>query len=436
MKREDASYRSYLAILKEELVPATGCTEPIAIAYAAAVARSYLGALPEHTLVEASGNLIKNVHSVVVPNTGHQKGIPAAAAAGIIAGDPKAQLQVISEVSSEQQEQIRAYAAKSCIDVELMDTPYTFDLRITESAGGDSVSVRITSYHTNIVTISKNGQMIVDRPITQAESSGLTDRSMMSVEGILEFAECADLEDVEPVLQPQIDCNLAIAEEGLRGNYGANIGSTLLKSWPDCIEIRCRAYAAAASDARMNGCEMPVIINSGSGNQGITASVPVIIYAREKGCSREALERALLVSNLCTIHQKTRIGRLSAFCGAISAGAGAGAGICYLEGGGYEGIIHTIVNALAADAGVVCDGAKASCAAKISIAVEAGIFGMRMWQNGQQFYGGDGLVSKGVENTIRNIGALGHDGMKETDREILRLMLENDRRSRQGSSGS
>jgi len=431
MKREDAAYQMYLAILKEELVPATGCTEPIAIAYAAAVARKVLGSAPEHVMVEASGNLIKNVHSVVVPNTGHQKGIPAAAAAGIIAGDPDAQLQVISHVTAEQQEQIRALAARNCIDVELMDTPFTFDLRVQEEAGGENASVRITSYHTNIVTITKNGEKILDKPLTQAESSGLTDRSGMSVAGILEFAESADLRDVEPVLQPQIDCNLAIAEEGLRSSYGANIGSTLLKSCPECTEIRCRAYAAAASDARMNGCELPVIINSGSGNQGITASVPVIIYAREKNSSKEALYRALLVSNLCTIHQKTGIGRLSAFCGAISAGAGAGAGICYLENGGYEGIIHTIVNALAADAGVVCDGAKASCAAKISIAVEAGIFGMRMWQNGQQFYGGDGIVSKGVENTIRNIGALGHDGMKETDREILRLMLENDRRGKQ-----
>lgn len=428
MNKDDVMYEMYLKILKEELVPATGCTEPIAIAYASAVARKVLETEPESVLVEASGNLIKNVRSVVVPNTGHQKGIPAAAAAGIIAGNPDAQLQVISSVSDVQQKQIAAYVSSHPIKVELMDTPLTFDLRVTETAGADTVSVRIALYHTNIVNITKNGTVLKDEPISEGESGGLTDRSKMSIESILDFAETCDLNDVKALLDQQISCNMAIAEEGLKGNYGANIGSTLLKTCADCAELKARAYAAAASDARMSGCEMPVIINSGSGNQGITSSVPVIVYAREKQCSEEKLYRALLVSNLCTIHQKTLIGRLSAFCGAISAGAGAGAGICYLEDGGYEGIIHTIVNALAVDAGVVCDGAKASCAAKISMAVESGIFGFRMWQNGQQFYGGDGLVSKGVENTIRNIGLLGHDGMKETDHEILNLMLENDRK--------
>lgn len=423
MKKQDTLYQSYMQILKEELISATGCTEPIALAYGAAVARKELGVIPERVVVKASGNLIKNVKSVIVPNTNHLKGIEAAVVAGIIAGDPDKQLEVVAQVSAEQKSEIKNYLETHHVEVEVCDTPLTFDYYVTLYAERDYVMVRIANYHTNLVRIEKNGKIILDIPVTDEAENDMTDRSCLNIKRILEFAESLDPADVKPIFDRQIKCNMSIAQEGLRIPYGANVGKVLQKSFANTVEIRARTLAAAGSDARMNGCEMPVVICSGSGNQGITASVPVIVYARDMGVSEEKLYRALAVSNLCTIHQKTTIGRLSAFCGAVSAGSGAGAGICYLNDGGYEGIIHTIVNALAFNAGIVCDGAKSSCAAKISMAVEAGIFGFQMWQNGQEFFGGDGIISKGVENTIRNVGHLGREGMRETDHEILKIML-------------
>lgn len=413
---------NYIRILREELRPAMGCTEPIAIAYAAAKARDVLGAMPDRLLAEVSGNIVKNVKSVVIPHTGGLRGIPAAVAAGCAAGDAGAELSVLSQVTSAQAEGIAAYLEKTPIEVRCAEDAHIFDIRITAFRGDDSAFVRIADYHTNLVCVRRNGETLLERECVTREE-GLTDRSCLSIAGIVEFADSVDPEAVAPILEKQISCNMAIAEEGLRNNYGANIGKTLLRMGND-LNSKMRAWAAAASDARMNGCELPVVINSGSGNQGITASVPVIVCAREMGKSREELLRALCVSNLVTIHQKTGIGRLSAYCGAVSAGVGAGAGVAYLKGGDYEMIAHTVVNAVAVTSGIICDGAKASCAAKIASAVDAGLLGLAMYENGNQFFGGDGIVKKGVENTIATVARLARVGMEQTDKEIIHLMME------------
>lgn len=423
MEKTNPKYEAYIQILKEELVPAMGCTEPIALAYAAAVARDTLGELPDRVVIGASGSIIKNVKSVIVPNTGHLKGIPAAAAAGIIAGNPRKELEVIAHVTPEQIEKIKLFMDETEIIVEHIDEGLTFDIVITLYKAESYAKVRIANYHTNIVLIEKNGEILRNIEVGGETEEGLTDRSLLNMEDILDFAETVEIDDVKEVLGRQIEYNMAIAEEGLRGDYGANIGSVLLDMEGDHVHVRAKAMAAAGSDARMNGCELPVIINSGSGNQGMTTSIPVIVYAKELGVSEEKMYRALALANLTTIHQKTPIGRLSAYCGAVSAGAGAGAGIAYLHGGGLEEIEHTVVNALAIVSGIVCDGAKASCAAKIASAVEAGILGYNMYIRGQQFYGGDGIVTKGIEATLQNVGRLGKEGMKETNEEIIKIMI-------------
>ncbi len=425
MERGDACYRQYVQIMREELRPAMGCTEPIAIAYAAAKARAVLGAVPERLVVDVSGNIIKNVKSVVVPHTGGLRGIPAAAAAGTVAGDADAELEVLSRVTEEGIAAARAYLEEADIQVRHADTGRIFDIMITAYRGGDSAFVRIVDYHTNVVCVRRNDETLLEREISDQQDEGLTDRSCLTIEGIVAFAECVDLEDVREILERQIAYNMAIAEEGLRNDYGANIGKTVLRGREYDINYKMRAWAAAASDARMSGCELPVVINSGSGNQGITASVPVIVYARETGKTREELLRALCVSNLVTTHLKTGIGRLSAYCGAVSAGCGAGAGIAYLRGGRFDMIAHTVVNAVAMDSGIICDGAKASCAAKIANAVDAGLLGVAMYEDGNQFFGGDGIVKKGVENTIAIVGRLARFGMEQTDKEIIQLMMEN-----------
>lgn len=424
MLSSDPRYGNYLKILQEELVPAMGCTEPIAIAYGAAKARELLGVLPESVLVEASGNIIKNVKSVVVPNTNSLKGIEAAAAAGIVAGQSDKILEVISEVTPAQRAEIRVYLADHPIVVKPAEGDKVFDILITLRAGNNHVKLRISDYHTHIVYIEKNGEVLFQSGEVLSDSARdmLTDRSCLSVEEVLDFASTCNLEDVRALIERQIDYNYAIAEEGMRHSWGANIGSVLKEHYGVGIYSRARYMAAAGSDARMSGCEMPVIIVSGSGNQGITASVPVVEYAKELNVSRDQMVRAVLLSDLLTIHLKTGIGRLSAYCGAVSAGCSAGAAIAYLHGGGFREIAHTLVNSLAIVSGMICDGAKASCAAKISAAVDAGLVGYSMFRSGQQFRGGDGIVTKGVEETIRNIGRLGRLGMRETDREIIRIM--------------
>ena len=415
---------AYLSILSEELVPATGCTEPIALAYAAARLRDILGVWPERIRAEVSGNIIKNVKSVVVPNSGGLKGIHAAIAAGVAAGDAGRILQVISDVPAERHEAIAAYSQSVPIEIVCADTPRILDIRLTGWAGEHSASVHIANSHSNIVREERDGEVLLEKPVTDSAEDNLTDKSVLNVADILEFADTVDLEDAIPLLRRQIDCNTAIAEEGLQNDWGANIGSILLAEYPGDIKTEAKAWAAAGSDARMSGCELPVVILSGSGNQGITASVPVVRYARYLEVRQEKLYRALLVSNLVTIHQKSGIGRLSAYCGAVSAGVGAGAGIAYLLDGSYEAIAHTIVNAVAIISGTICDGAKPSCAAKIAASVDAGLLGYSMYKNHQEFKSGDGIVSKGVDNTIANIGVLAKEGMRQTDQTILSIMTE------------
>ena len=421
MKQEILS--AYVAILQEELVLATGCTEPIAIAYAAAKLREVLGAVPERVEAEVSGNILKNVKSVIVPNTGGLKGIRPAIAAGIVAGRPEAELQVISEVSEEQQGAIKTYSRETPIAVACMDdTPCMLDIRLTGRAGADSAVVRIANHHTNVIHIEKDGEVLLDHPLVASAEDNLQDKSVLNLAEILEFADTVPIEQIEPLVMRQIECNTAIAAEGLTGDWGAAVGCTLLEGSQD-IRTEARAWAAAGSDARMSGCEMPVVIVSGSGNQGITASVPVVRYANHFGYDHDRLIRAVAVSDLVTIHQKTGIGRLSAFCGAVSAGIGAAAGIAYLRGEPYEIIAETVTTAMGMISGTVCDGAKPSCASKIAAAVEAGLLSYAMAQKGRRFRGGDGIVTRGVEGTIRNIGILAREGMRETDKVILQIML-------------
>ena len=435
MDKTSALYQTYLQILNEELIPAMGCTEPIAIAYAAAKAREVLGQLPGSVWLGVSNNIIKNVKSVIVPNTGGMKGIEAAAAAGIVAGQAGKALEVISEVTEAQKAEMRRFLADTPIRVEAVDNGQIFDIIVRLAAGEHTASVRIAQYHTNIVHVEKDGQVLLDVPVEANAAAcghegnaptedGLAGRDLLTIADILDFADTCDLADIRPVLDTQIQYNTLISEEGLLGDYGANIGSTMLKFYGDDVRNRAIAKAAAGSDARMSGCELPVVINSGSGNQGITVSVPVIEYAKALAVPKERLYRALAVSNLIAIHEKSGIGRLSAYCGAVSAGCAAGCGIAYLQGADYEAIAHTLVNSLAIVSGIICDGAKPSCAAKIASSVEAGIMGYHMYLNGQQFRAGDGIVTKGVENTIRNVSQLGREGMRETDKEIVKIMMQ------------
>ena len=425
MKKGDHLYQQYLKILTEELRPAMGCTEPIALAYAAARAKQVLGAVPEKIRLFVSGNIIKNVKSVVVPNTGGLHGMAAAISAGIIAGDADKELQVISHVAPEVHSQIKSYMEAADLEIQPAYSDLVFDIDLFVYAGEDMVRLRIANHHTNVVLIQKNQEVLLELPVTESSEDHLTDKSCLSIEQIVEFADCLDVEDVREHVGGQIQCNMIIAEEGIARDWGANIGSVILRRQGHLLEKKACAYAAAGSDARMSGCEKPVIIVSGSGNQGITASVPVAVYARELGKTDEDLLRAVALSDLVTIHQKAGIGRLSAYCGAISAGCGAGAGIAYLLGGDAHAVAHTVVNAIAILSGTICDGAKPSCAAKIAAAVDAGILGYHMYLEKQQFYGGDGIVTKGVDNTVRNVGILAREGMRETDRTILEIMLSN-----------
>ncbi|MGM9600213.1 MAG: serine dehydratase subunit alpha family protein [Faecousia sp.] len=416
---------AYTGILHEELMVAMGCTEPIAIAYGASILRTTLGENPENIRILLSGNIIKNVKSVIVPATGGLHGIEAAVAAGIIANAPEKRLEVLSVLDESKQRQIKEYLHSCAFTLEEMQTDCTFDLLLIGTAGEHTGRVRISKYHTNVVLVDLDGQNLTEGYLDtlQAHEVHKIDRSLLNVKDIVTFAEEAPLDTLKPLLARQAEMNMAIAKEGLTNDYGACIGKVLYRGGDASLRDKARAMAAAGSDARMSGCEMPVSIISGSGNQGITASVPVVVYAQAKGASEEETLRALLLSDLITIHQKTGIGCLSAYCGAISAGCGCGCGICFLEGGRFYEIAHTLVNAVAILSGTICDGAKPSCAAKIAMAVEAGIMGYEMMKAGRQFYGGDGIVTKGVENTIRNIGRLARDGMSQTDKEIIQIML-------------
>lgn len=424
MNKEDSLYSIYVQILKEELVMAMGCTEPIAISYACAKATQVLDHLPDRIVVKASGSIIKNVKSVIVPHTNGLKGIEVAAAAGALYGDADAKLEVLSSATREQIEELPEYVQNTNITVQHIEQGHVFDLEIHVYYEQEHASVRIVDTHTNIVQIEKNWQVIFEDKTTSLEFKA--DHSALIMKQIWDFSQTVDIDDVKEILDRQIACNMAIANEGIHNSYGANIGHVILNMDSDCVKTRAKAYAAAGSDARMNGCELPVVINSGSGNQGITCCVPVVVYAKELDCTQEQLYRALVLSNLTAIYIKTGIGTLSAFCGAVSAGAAAGAGIAYLHNGTYKEIQHTIVNALAILSGTICDGAKASCAAKIASSVDAGIMGYYMYKNKQQFYAGDGIVAHSVDETIQNIGTLGSQGMLQTNDKIIEMMISCD----------
>lgn len=424
MNKEDSLYSIYVQILKEELVMAMGCTEPIAISYACAKATQVLDHLPDRIVVKASGSIIKNVKSVIVPHTNGLKGIEVAAAAGALYGDADAKLEVLSSATREQIEELPEYVQNTNITVQHIEQGHVFDLEIHVYYEQEHASVRIVDTHTNIVQIEKNWQVIFEDKTTSLELKA--DHSALIMKQIWDFSQTVDIDDVKEILDRQITCNMAIANEGIHNSYGANIGHVILNMDSDCVKTRAKAYAAAGSDARMNGCELPVVINSGSGNQGITCCVPVVVYAKELDCTQEQLYRALVLSNLTAIYIKTGIGTLSAFCGAVSAGAAAGAGIAYLHNGTYKEIQHTIVNALAILSGTICDGAKASCAAKIASSIDAGIMGYYMYKNKQQFYAGDGIIAHSVDETIQNIGTLGSQGMLQTNDKIIEMMISFD----------
>ena len=413
----------YIQILKEELKKAMGCTEPIAIAYAASIAKRVLGANPNKIDIFVSGNIIKNVKSVVVPNTNGMRGIKSAAAIGIVGGDSNKELECIANVNENDIYECNKLLDKAKFLVKLADSDYIFDIDLVLYNNDDRVEVRIVDFHTNVVLVKRNDEILYSREISGEKHTDLVDRSILTVEEIYSFVNEIDINEIKDIFDEQITCNMAIAKEGLTNNYGANIGKTIL-SFDKSKEAKAKAYAAAGSDARMNGCNMPVVINSGSGNQGMTASLPVIIYAEELNVGYEKMIRALALSNLLTIHVKTDIGRLSAYCGAIAAGCAAGSAIAYLYGGDLKIICHTLVNSLAIASGIICDGAKASCAAKIALSVDAGILGYHMYLNGNQFKDGDGIVKKGVENTIHSVGMLASEGMVETDKEILKIMMD------------
>ena len=423
MMLNEKTMAAYTAILQEELLLATGCTEPIAVAYCAAKLREVLGGKPEEVLAEVSGNILKNVKSVVVPNTDGRRGIDAAIAVGIVAGDADAELQVIANVTEDDAAAIQGYLDATPIKVTCPETPCLLDIFLHGKREGHTAAVRVANNHTNIIYIEKDGEVLLEKPVTANAEDNLQDKSVLNVKDIITFAETVPLAAIEPVIGRQIACNTAIAQEGLKNSWGANIGSTLLQRSDD-IEIQARAWAAAGSDARMNGCEMPVVICSGSGNQGITASVPVWRYGRLMGADDERILRAVCLSDLITIHQKTGIGRLSAYCGAVSAGVGAGCGIAWLRGADYDAICHTLENAVAMISGCICDGAKASCASKIAMSVDCGVLGYEMVLNDSSFRPGDGILGADAEDTVRHVGRLAAEGMRETDRVILKIMTE------------
>ena len=414
----------YINILKHELIPVNGCTEPVSLAYAASLGRKYLGEVPTEVTVYASRSIIKNVKAVVVPNTNGLKGVKAAVALGIVGGNPDKELLCISEVSQENIRNCRDFLNNIPINVKMSDSKLIFDIHIILKGKDNNCEIRIVDNHDNVVLIKRNDEVILEKEIVGIEKIDLTDKSILTVENIYNFVTTVDLEKVEPIIKKQIECNMQIAEEGLKNPYGANIGKTLLSLGKDDLITKAKAYAAAGSDARMSGCNMPVVINSGSGNQGMTCTIPVVVYARELKVDYETQIRAVLLSNLLTPHVKEGIGILSAYCGAIAAGCCAGAAIAFLYNEGIKGISETLVNSIAISSGIICDGAKASCAAKIALAVESGIFGYHMYKNGNHFNSGDGIVTSGVESTIKNVGKLASNGMVETDKEIVNIILE------------
>ena len=430
MSLDKSKCEKYIRILKEELVPALGCTEPIAIAYAGAHLKKIMGALPDEVLIESSGNIIKNAKSVTVPNSGGMKGMEASAVIGIIAGNPDKGLEVLADVTEADIKEVRAFLQKNCTKLKLMDTPASLHIRITGKRNGDTYVSELIHQHTNIVLLKKNDTVIFEKPYDlYAAGGGITERSCLNVKDILEFADSVDLDLVAPILERQIEYNMRISEAGLKNSYGIETGKKILKYYQKkgpgfSLKIQAEGEVAAASDARMCGCPYPVVTNSGSGNQGLAVSVPVIVYAREEKLEKDKLIRALIVSNLLAIHQKTGIGRLSAYCGAVTAGAASAAAITYMRGGSYEQVCGTITNTLGTVSGLICDGAKQSCASKIAAALDCALFSHDMAMDGSYFDEGDGIVKGDIEKTIAGVGVVAAEGMVKTDKVILDVMLK------------
>lgn len=418
MKKADSDYRAFLDILKEELIPAGGCTEPIAIAYTAAVARKTLGCRPEHMDVYASGNLIKNAKGVYIPNGGELRGVNAAAILGALGGNADRMLEVLLDLPDGVLDETQALMQQNYCKVHVIQGSEALHLIVNVQADGQTAEVELKNAHTHIVRIEKNGESVF-RAEEDGTQDGFTDHSCLTVEKIVDFANTCDLADIEPTLQKQIDCNMQIAEEGLNNRWGVNVGKLYYENGK-----LLQAYAAAASDARMSGCNLPVVIVSGSGNQGATASLPVIVYAEKHGCSREQMLRALALSDLIAIHLKSGIGRLSAYCGAVCAATGAGCAMTYLDGGTLEQIDQTITNSIATSSGMVCDGAKPSCAAKIATSLESAIMAHDLAMANRAFQSGEGIVMDNVEQTIDAVGCVASQGMHITDQVILNLMTQ------------
>lgn len=415
-------YDNYLAILKSELLPAMGCTEPIAVAFAAAKARAVLGKMPERIVMYCSGNIIKNVKGVTVPNSGGQKGIEVAAVLGAVGGREDLELEVLNSITEDQIEKTKELVKAGICGCNLVEGEENLYIRAEVSAGEENAMVEVKIKHNHISRIEKNGRILFAQDDIETASHG--DKSQLNMKDIYEFANTVALEDVKEIIGRQIEYNRTISEEGLKNPWGAQMGKTLLETHGDTdLSVRARAASAAGSDARMGGCALPVVINSGSGNQGITITMPILEYAKEVKCSEEKVIRALVLANLLSLHQKRYIGNLSAYCGATSAGCSSACGIAYIDGASLDVIGHTIINAINTIGGMVCDGAKPSCASKIACAVEAGFMGYELAKRGRNFAPGEGMIVEDMEATIRNIGRMGREGMKSTDVEVLNIML-------------
>ena len=417
-------YDSYIKILNKELIPALGCTEPIAIAYAAAKAREVLGKFPEQVVSTCSGNIVKNVKGVVVPATGGLRGIEAATLIGAVGGDPARELEVLTSVTDEDRAKVRELLEKKICHVKLSESKAKLHIIVEMTAGTDSALVEIMHTHTNIIRIEKNGQVLMQEKAGDEEDDDDENiYQLLNLDDIVAFANEVKLEDVADLLQRQVEYNSKIAEVGLTETYGANVGKTLVENYGKSFEVMARALPAAGSDARMGGCELPVVINSGSGNQGMTVSLPVVALAKEMGASEEQLLRALCVSNLTAAYEKRDIGRLSAYCGAISAGAAAGAGMMYLKGGSVSEIGNVVLCTIGNVGGVLCDGAKSSCAAKIASAVDAALLAIHLTEKNRTFGSGEGLVKDTLAETVAAISTVAREGMQVTDDVILHVMV-------------
>jgi L-cysteine desulfidase len=417
-------YDNYVNILKSELIPALGCTEPIALAYASAKAVQVLGEFPDKIDMHCSGNIIKNVKGVTVPNSGGMKGIEPAAILGAVGGDADRELEVLESITAEHIARTKELLKQKLCTCYLVDGVENLYIKAVVSKGEHCVQLTIVGTHTNITEIIKDGEVLLERPASKKAKDSGVDKSKLTVKDILTFANEVKMEDIEEVIGRQVELNTAISQEGLDNSYGAQIGKTLIHVWDKSVATRACARAAAGSDARMGGCSFPVVINSGSGNQGMTVSIPVIVYAREWEISKEKMYRALVVSNLIAIHQKQYIGSLSAYCGAVSAACGAGAGITYMYGASYEQVCLTIINTLGNVGGIVCDGAKPSCAAKIASSVQAALMAFHLSIQNKSFLPGEGIIKGDIEETIKSMGYIGRVGMRMTDTEILNVMID------------